>query len=208
MNKLILMADIIDSRKYDSQELITNFKELVTELNTTFKRSVLSPLTITLGDEFQGVVVNYQVAIQLMIFSEEYLIRNKKKFKMRYVLYEGRIDTKINTEKAYEMLGEGLIKAREELIANKKNGERFHIVLKNTERSNYFNKTFCLFQFFIDNWKIKDSETVTGFLDGLNYRDLADKMGKNKSTLWRREKSLSMKEYRLTKQLLLENYAQ
>lgn len=208
MDKLILMADIIDSRKHDSQELITNFKELVTELNTTFKRSVLSPLTITLGDEFQGVVVNYQVAIQLMIFSEEYLIRNKKKFKMRYVLYEGRIDTKINTEKAYEMLGEGLIKAREELIANKKNGERFHIVLKNTERSNYFNKTFCLFQFFIDNWKIKDSETVTGFLDGLNYRDLADKMGKNKSTLWRREKSLSMKEYRLTKQLLLENYAQ
>jgi hypothetical protein len=112
---IVLMADIIDSRKNDQNELMLKFRNVTEEINKSHKKGILSPMTITLGDEFQGVVKNISAAINLILELEEKLMLNNAGFKLRYVLYEGKIDTPINDKIAYGMLGEGLTKAREAL---------------------------------------------------------------------------------------------
>lgn len=50
------MADVIKSRKGKGLEIAKRLKLLSDSINKSFKKEILSPLTITLGDEFQGVV--------------------------------------------------------------------------------------------------------------------------------------------------------
>ena len=51
----IVMADVIRSRSYDGGDLMREFGRIVKECNVTHTGALLSPYTITLGDEFQGV---------------------------------------------------------------------------------------------------------------------------------------------------------
>jgi hypothetical protein len=70
------MADIITSSNNAKQaSLMKEFKQLVKKLNSTFSENVLSPLTITLGDEFQGVIKDISSAVTLIIFAEEQIIK-------------------------------------------------------------------------------------------------------------------------------------
>lgn len=101
---IILMADIVISRKSDQQTLMDNFKEVTDETNVSLKKYLLSPLTITLGDEFQGVAKNIESAIALLFHIEENIIHKAYGFQLRFVVFEGRIDTPINKEIAYGML--------------------------------------------------------------------------------------------------------
>jgi hypothetical protein len=54
----ILMADIIGSRKKQGKELMNAFSHLTSLVSIQRKNCFLSPITITLGDEFQCVVKN------------------------------------------------------------------------------------------------------------------------------------------------------
>jgi len=105
---IILMADIMQSRKGDQNELMSKFKKLTDEVNADNRSSLLSPITITLGDEFQCIPINVSTATAIILQLEEKLIVARASFKLRYVLYEGPIDTPINKDIAYGMLGEGL----------------------------------------------------------------------------------------------------
>src|ERR1700712_2907163 len=95
---IILMADIIGSQTAEQGQLIADFKELVADINTKNKDLILSPLTITLGDEFQGIIKNIAGAINIVLDLEEEIIRRNATFKLRYVIVEGLIETPINTE--------------------------------------------------------------------------------------------------------------
>ena len=55
MKHFILMADVVKSRDQEPVAMMQAFHSLVRDLNTSFGCRLLSPLTITLGDEFQGV---------------------------------------------------------------------------------------------------------------------------------------------------------
>ena len=127
---VILMADIVGSSKRKGKALMNDFKIAVAWVNKRDKSHIASPLTITLGDEFQGVVKNTHSALQIVFDLEQYLMRQENPFKLRYVIHEGKIETKLNRKNAYEMLGPGLTHAREELVALKSSRNRFKISLK------------------------------------------------------------------------------
>ncbi|MEM7040107.1 MAG: SatD family protein, partial [Bacteroidota bacterium] len=58
-NQFIIMADIIDSRMPgDSNHWMQSFQALVIHMNQHHKSRIASPLTVTIGDEFQGIVKN------------------------------------------------------------------------------------------------------------------------------------------------------
>lgn len=46
--------------------------EMVTSANKTFHNELLSPLTITLGDEFQGLSASLSDSMDILLFLEEY----------------------------------------------------------------------------------------------------------------------------------------
>ena len=77
------MADIIGSRKVDQKKLISDFKEIVGQINTSAKNQLLSPVTITLGDEFQSVAKDLASALTIILQLEERIIMAGKDFKLR-----------------------------------------------------------------------------------------------------------------------------
>lgn len=113
MKHFILMSDVIGSGQKNQALLMQNFKETVSKINHDYENSLLSPLTITLGDEFQGLTKDLETALNIIIALEEQIIIQGFDFQLRYVLIYGDIETNINKRIAYEMLGEGLRDARD-----------------------------------------------------------------------------------------------
>jgi hypothetical protein len=201
----ILMADIIDSGSKPAKELMSNFKKLVENINKKYAKSILSPLTITLGDEFQGVIIDLVDAYNIIFEIEELVIKTKSKLKLRYVLHIGKIETKLNSSSAYEMLGEGLTLAREKLNELKTSKNRFDILLHGkTKSTEIINNLFFIYQNYVDNWSFTDRPILQEFLQGKTYQEVAKRLKINISSAWRRQKSLNIDEYFTVKQLIFD----
>jgi hypothetical protein len=114
MKLAVVMGDIIDSeRQRPGNDLSRDFNNSVRAANRKYRAAVVSPLTITLGDEFQGLAKRmtkgFEIITKLRSDLQELGVR------CRFVLGAVRLDTKINTEKAWNMMGDGLAQARERL---------------------------------------------------------------------------------------------
>lgn len=126
----IFMGDIIYSRHQDAQKLMYTFKKSTERLNKSQAQAFKSPITITLGDEFQAVCTSYQACFEVALTLDS-LLKNAH-IACRYVLAKGTIDTDINTQNAWEMLGRGLTHARKRLN-DKKDPNRFRFLVDESE---------------------------------------------------------------------------
>lgn len=197
------MADVVSSRSKDQKQLMEDFKIITEAINYKHSKKLKSPLTITLGDEFQGITKDVNAALQIIFSLDEEILIRGAGFKLRYVLLEGQIDTPINDKIAYGMLGEGLTNARKALQEAKLTKNRYHIILKNSEMSKALNNSFIIYQGLTDDWKmVRDRELLTEFLKGNDYKIVADELGKTRSQIWKREKSLKINEYIATKEVI------
>jgi len=197
------MCDVVGSRKLDQILVIDHFKKCTKYINQKYSNSLLSPLTITLGDEFQGVVKKLDDTIKILIDLEEFIIENNFNIKLRYVVNYGKIDTEINNKIAYEMLGEGLTNARMVMNNMKNSSIRFNFNIDNIEKNKIINNSFVIIQNIINNWKInKDYELISNFLKYKDYKIVAEKMDKERSLMWKREKSLNLASYNCAKEIL------
>jgi hypothetical protein len=202
MKQHILMADIIKSSSKDSNIIISIFRDIADEVNSDHRGSIYSPITITLGDEFQSVVKSLKGGIEIILDFEEHLLKYNRICKIRYVLNYGEIDTPINPDRAYQMLGRGLSHTREMLQNLKKDGNRFLIKSENALLSEKLNQAFFIYQSLVDDWKVKDYEVVLAFLNYRDYKIVAKNLNRDTSSMWRKEKSLKIKEYLAAKDIL------
>lgn len=197
----ILMADIINSSDKDMKMLNHNLNKAVENFNLKYHKNILSPITITLGDEFQTVIKSLYHSIKLIIELDEYLIINNCQFKLRYSYCYGSIGTEINEKICHGMLGEGLTTARKNLNEKKTNYKfsglesRDEFMLKNF---------FIIHDYFLKNWKVKDLDTVGYFLKGITYKEIASIINRDASSVWRRRKSLSIESYIANKNNIME----
>ena len=108
------MGDLVHSTAHaDPRKLHLLFNQIVTQANQRFADSIASPLTITLGDEFQGLSTSLVRGFELNHFVRMSLLL--KGVSTRLVLGIGAIDTAVNPKNAWNMMGEGLSKARDKL---------------------------------------------------------------------------------------------
>jgi len=198
------MADVVGSSKRNGKALMNDLKAGVAKVNREGGHEILSPMTITLGDEFQGVVKNPQVAMKLILSMELYLMSLKNPFKLRYVVYEGDIQTKLNKERAYEMLGPGLTAAREQLIELKSTKNRFKVHLEDKEQTEKLNLMLVVLQGIIDQWTPAQQKVVTTFLELDDYRKVAKRLSKDATAIWRRKRSLMIEEFNSLRNLILK----
>ncbi len=201
---VILMADIVGSSKRKGKALMADFKAAVVWVNDKHKKQIASPLTITLGDEFQGVIKTSLAAFCIVFDLEEYLMKLKKPFKLRYVIHEGEIETEINKKIAYEMLGPGLTMAREELITLKSNKNRFRISLKDESLTEKLSLSMVIYQGIVDQWTEAQQKVVSVFAtEQGDYRKVAERLKKDPTVMWRRKRSLMIDEINSLKKLIL-----
>lgn len=198
------MADVIDSSEKNSKLLMEQLKDVVSKVNIFQSEKLFSPLTITLGDEFQGVIKSLESCIEIIFLIEESILKGLYDIKLRYVLNYDKIETEINPTIAHGMLGSGLTNSRKHLNLLKYEGARFLVLLdeKRGRLQERLNKSFVLYQSFIDSWKLKDYKIASEFLQNQDYKIVAEKVNLDKSTTWRRKISLNIHEYCTVKNLI------
>lgn len=192
----VIMGDIANSGNKDGKQLMADFKMVAEKVKKKHKSSFLSPITITLGDEFQAIVDTLSAAVEVIFTFEEVFVREAIDIRMRYVVQYGTVDTDINSKIAYEMLGEGLTAAREHLLQLKKSRDlRIAFYLQTAEKAKTIEQLFFVFTSIVDKWKTKDAALIGSFIELGDYKAVAERLSLNRSQLWKREKVLMIREY-------------
>ena len=192
------MGDVVGSSELDADLVQQSLKTFVQVVNETYNSSILSPLTITLGDEFQGVCADTVQGVELLLNMERTVLEQQLPFRMHFVLLEGEIDTEINSKTAYGMLGKGLTEARELLSSKKRDRRRFELRLNQPFLTTQLNRLFGILDALSQNWKPEDYALIVSMLEHQNNQTVADLHQKNRAQIWKRRNTLQIETYRLT----------
>lgn len=198
----IIMADVVSSSSHDGDVLMDEFRRIVNECNETHKEVILSPFTITLGDEFQGVAASLRAAVDSILFLENRILTVHSAFLLRYVLVYGAIDTPINPIIAHGMTGPGLAMAREMLTKKRRGRTRFQLDLGDNPYTEELRMLFRLLELISVHWKEKDYSLIRELMWDNVDSSVAVKFGKTTSQIWKRRKTLQVEEYTIVKELL------
>lgn len=190
------MGDVEGSSELDSNFVKQSLNHLVEEINKEYGTSILSPLTITLGDEFQGIAVSNTSALEVIFGLETFIMKQALPFRLHYVLYEGEIDTEINTETAYGMLGSGLTNARGLLTSKKRDRKRFQIHLQDSFTGTQVEKLMEVASDISESWKVEDFALILEMLEYQHNQTVADTQQKTRTQIWKRRKTLQIEAYR------------
>lgn len=198
------MGDVTSSSTKDAGVLKVDLRTLVDEVNNSYKSDILSPLTITLGDEFQGVVSSLQSAVSIIFSIEELRLSKAIDFKLHYVYQFGEIDTEINPTIAHEMLGPGLTQARKMLTSKRRDRKRFQFYLDEQLHSDQLTRIFEVLDSIIDSWKKEDFSLILDMINNENNHEVGEIYHKTRTQIWKRRKTLRIKEYSLLKSFIFD----
>ena len=119
----VVMGDLVQSEtSFAPDRLHDIFNKQVTDQNHIAANSLISPLTITLGDEFQGLVRNLTDALPIVQALRLGLLNQG--IDCRFVIGLVTIRTPINRQRAWNMMGDGLSHAR--ALLNEKDDSTFY----------------------------------------------------------------------------------
>ena len=201
---IIVMGDVVGSRVLDGQEMIGDFKRLISSCNEELSSCLLSPYTITLGDEFQGIAKSLCCSVQSLFYLEESILKLRIPFRLRYVVHRGEIVTPLNPEIAYEMVGPGLARAREILTDKRQRRPRFVFDLPDETLSADLNRLFAVIESLVQDWHEKDFGLVADLISNANDSEVAASHHKNRSQIWKRRRNLRIGDYEALKQVCLD----
>lgn len=156
------------------------------------------PFQSVKSHQFVGVAYSVSKAVDLVLAMEEYNLEEELGLKVSYAINDGIVadEDNLNNPSAAEP---GIGKCYDMLDRMTKNKKR---MLISTKSDTSINNMLKITQHFIDSWNPKDRKTVSGFLLGRDYKEMAKIEGKDESSLWRRRKSLAIDEYMMCKDVL------
>lgn len=124
-----LIGDIIDSKSLENRKDIqNNLHKLLDGLNQKYESSIVSNLTLTLGDEFQGLFKDVECV--LLVMDEINLTLSLKGINVRFGVGYGEITTDINPELSIGADGEAFWFARDAITHIRK----YHFSQRANER--------------------------------------------------------------------------
>jgi hypothetical protein len=121
------MGDLVGSERARSVKAVHDaFNKTINSANKSWAAEIESPLTITLGDEFQGLLRTlmhaWAVASELRL---RLLVAN---ISCRFVIGTTKLETPVNPKEAWNMMGSGLAEARDKLN-DKRSGNAYRFSL-------------------------------------------------------------------------------
>ncbi len=203
MKYAILMSDVVKSMASDHAQTFESLRTLVKSVNDAQKRLVLSPLTVTLGDEFQGVAADFKAAVTLLFELDEKSRQLKTPLGLRFSIVYGTISTPINQERAHEMIGEGLQAARALISTKKRNRNRFEIRSGNPSVDFRMKNIFQVIESVCGRWSPKDYAIIQAMIYEKKDQSVGDLFEKTRQQIYKRRKTLMIEDYRALKELVL-----
>ncbi len=202
--RYILMGDIIRSSTYNARELRREFMQLISSCNSELSGEILSPYTVTLGDEFQGVARSLRGLFDAVFYLEEASLQKSLKFKIRYVGLHGEIETPVNRRKAHGMMGAGLARARKLLTDKRRGKSRFQFEFLNVQMTKELNRLFLVIDGLVARWSPDDGPLILDMIVNTNNVVVGEKHGKNRTQIWKRRKHMLIEEFRALKEVVLD----
>lgn len=121
------MGDLVGSENATAMdELHAKFNEAIKRQNRLQRGTLASPLTITLGDEFQGLSTTLVEGLSTLRSLRLHLLAEG--VDCRFAIGPVEIQTPVNVARAWNMMGSGLAKTREKLN-EKRSDTRYRFAL-------------------------------------------------------------------------------
>ena len=185
MKVIALIGDISESRKVKKRdELQKKLRAALEEVNRD-NPALLSPFTITLGDEFQAV---YRNADRLFRDLWTILLRIFPQ-KVRFSFGVGILTTEINPQQAIGMDGPAFYHARSGIQELKKSDYLFRIVGDRIPYQNLLNQTLNLISHESSNWGMNRLKILIGLLEGKNAASLAQELSISRVAVYKNIKA-------------------
>lgn len=172
---LIVIGDLVQSKKLDSssRKQVQNCLKSVFQRINNSSNSIVSPYTITLGDEFQVV---YQTADQ--IFNHLWMISTEiHPVFARFSISLGEISTEINREQALGMDGPAFHRAREQVEMMKENNRLLAITTDQENFNRLVNSTFRILETNLNTWKKNRFSILYQHQQGRDVKQIAHDLG-------------------------------
>ena len=166
------MGDLVNSERHpDPQLLHQRFNAAIIRQNDALAEDIVSPLTVTLGDEFQGLLSSTIPAaqaarrIRLELMNEE--------IDCRFVVGAVNLKTPLNRDRAWNMMGPGFAGARERLDEKRSpNRYRFHFPTDNVLET-LLEASGRSLTSIERGWSIAQRTDITKLLEGDSVADIA-----------------------------------
>jgi hypothetical protein len=186
---LVLIGDIEDSQSVESRDR-ESLQEVLSDelqmLNTEYDRGIISPYTITLGDEFQAVFDRADnIFVQMLkVMSAIHPIG------VRFSLAVGHIDTSINTEQAIGMDGPAFHRARRGVELLKENEYMFNIGFEHdSPELKVINNSLQLLSGRIRGWNKRRLIILHMMKEGYDYKEISEALEISKPAFYKNKEA-------------------
>lgn len=172
MTPLVLIGDLVASRRSSlRQQLQEQLKGALDDLNRD-RSGLISPYTLTLGDEFQVVYerADRLFADCLSIAAAVHPVR------MRFAISLGDISTELNPEQALGMDGPAFYQARDGIDALKRSGELFTLAGLNDTDQALAAGGLGLFSHQLSKWQANRLRILSHLLQGWRVERIAKQL--------------------------------
>lgn len=192
----VLMGDIVRSEtSLPPDELHRRFNRVIEAANAEFRDRLRSPLTITLGDEFQGLLDDLAPGLELLRWLRLALL--DEGIGCRFVLGRVEIRTPVNAERAWNMMGPGLARARETLD-DKKPGQLYRFSLPDAPLIEQMLEALGAGLSLIETrWTDRQRRDITALLEGSSPAELAERRGVSVHSIYKVRASGHYETYRM-----------
>lgn len=224
-HKIALIADIVSSKKLNQRRTTQDIlSRLLTSINERFKETIASNLTITLGDEFQGIVDSMETALLIIDWLTLKLQLETKKetgeeVTLRWGIGIGRLSTPIKNRKiSIGTDGPAYWHAREAIdTVHQYNdyGQLNERLKTSTLEDDFYNSVIRLQNVLRSDWTTSQKETAFAILDTCGYAEFTNQTVKaalnqylnqsfSEQTVSKRIISTHIKQYTQSRRLLAE----
>lgn len=180
MAYLALIGDICDSRTVAERgDLQLTLQETLDELNKQHRQALASPLTITLGDEFQALLSDPAPVWQMVASIQSRLFP----VQFRFALGLGGIDTTINARAALGMDGPAFHIARDAIDRLKKQGGWYQV--EGIPEVDLANQSLALVSHFQGQWQHRRFQVYEMYLAGLSANDMSEQLKISRSAVYK-----------------------
>jgi hypothetical protein len=168
---IAIIGDLIKSKEIKSRaEVQSKLRLTLDNVNRTFASSIASDFTITLGDEFQGVL-NHGTAILEMIDRIKF---EMKPVEIRFGIGLGDIVTEIDRNQSLGADGPAYWNAREAILNVEENNDydtsKVYIVgIKETQWLNVVNESLRMCDYLESKWRESQAEFMHLMIKNYGY---------------------------------------
>ncbi|WP_455203217.1 SatD family protein [Kaarinaea lacus] len=172
MNKIVVIADIVSSRKIEQRAALQKkLKAVIRQVNRK-NPNLVSPYTITLGDEFQAVLNK----ADHLFFDFTTIMEALHPERVRFSISVGEINTPINRQQAIGMDGPAFYAARHGIETLKSNEYLFTCNGLNENQQNLVNQSLYLASHHLLKWKLSRLSIFNYLQQNFNVLEISNKV--------------------------------